>query len=57
MAELLMKSAISKLNVQRINDGQLRRRTICTGGHVDILSGLNSASVDLNYLDPSFNSD
>jgi adenine-specific DNA methylase len=31
-------------------------RTIWTGDNLDILRGLNSASVDLNYLDPPFNS-
>ena len=31
-------------------------RTICTGDNLDILHGLNSASVDLIYLDPPFNS-
>ena len=32
-------------------------RTIWTGDNLDILGGLNSASVDLIYLDPPFNSD
>ena len=31
-------------------------RTIWTGDNLDILRGLNSASVDLVYLDPPFNS-
>ena len=31
-------------------------RTIWTGDNLDILHGLNSASVDLIYLDPPFNS-
>ena len=31
-------------------------RTIWTGDNMDILRGLNSASVDLIYLDPPFNS-
>ena len=31
-------------------------RTIWTGDNLDILRGLNSASVDLIFLDPSFNS-
>ena len=31
-------------------------RTIWTGDNLDILRGLNSASVDLIYLDPPFNS-
>ena len=31
-------------------------RTILTGENLDILRGLNSASVDLIYLDPPFNS-
>ena len=30
-------------------------RTIWTGDNLDILGGLNSASVDLIYLDPPFN--
>ena len=30
-------------------------RTIWTGDNLDILRGLNSASVDLIYLDPPFN--
>ena len=30
-------------------------RTIWTGDNRDILRGLNSASVDLIYLDPPFN--
>ena len=30
-------------------------RTIWTGDNLDILHGLNSASVDLIYLDPPFN--
>ena len=32
-------------------------RTIWTGDNLDILRGLNSASVDLIYLDLAFNSD
>ena len=31
-------------------------RTIWTGDNLDILRGLNSATVDLIYLDPPFNS-
>ena len=31
-------------------------RTIWTGDNLDILRGINSASVDLIYLDPPFNS-
>ena len=31
-------------------------RTIWTGDNLDILRGLNSASADLIYLDPPFNS-
>ena len=31
-------------------------RTIWTGDNLEILRGLNSASVDLIYLDPPFNS-
>ncbi len=31
-------------------------RTIWTGDNLDILRGLNSAAVDLIYLDPPFNS-
>ena len=31
-------------------------RTIWTGDHLDVLRGLNSASVDLIYLHPPFNS-
>ena len=31
-------------------------RTIWTGDNLDILRGLNNASVDLIYLDPPFNS-
>ena len=31
-------------------------RTVCTGDNMDILRGLNSASVDLIYLVPPFNS-
>ena len=31
-------------------------RTIWTGDNLDILRGLNSASIDLIYLDPPFNS-
>ena len=31
-------------------------RTICTGDNLDSLRGLNSASVDLIYLDLQFNS-
>ena len=31
-------------------------RTIWTGDNLDILRGLNSASVDLIYRDPPFNS-
>ena len=31
-------------------------RTIRTGNNLDILRGLNPASVDLIYLDPPFNS-
>ena len=31
-------------------------RTIWTGDNLEILRGINSASVDLIYLDPPFNS-
>ena len=31
-------------------------RTVWTGDNLDILRGLNSAAVDLIYLDPQFNS-
>ena len=31
-------------------------RTIWTGDNLDILRGLNSATMDLIYLDPPFNS-
>ena len=31
-------------------------RTLWTGDNLDILRGMNSASVDLIYLDPPFNS-
>ena len=31
-------------------------RTLWTGDNLDILRGLNSATVDLIYLDPPFNS-
>ena len=31
-------------------------KTVWTGDNLDILRGLNSASVDLIYLDPPFNS-
>ena len=31
-------------------------RTIWTGDNLDILRGLNSAPIDLIYLDPPFNS-
>ncbi len=35
---------------------QLRNRTLFTGDNLPILRGFNSASVDLIYLDPPFNS-
>ncbi len=34
----------------------MKNRTIFTGDNLDVLRGLNSASVDLVYLDPPFNS-
>lgn len=37
-------------------DPNFANRTIWTGDNLDILRGLNSASVDLIYLDPPFNS-
>ena len=33
-----------------------QNRTTWTGGYVEIMRGINSASVDLIYLDPPFNS-
>ena len=35
---------------------QLAPRTIFTGDNLDVLRGINSATVDLIYLDPPFNS-
>ena len=37
-------------------DANFANRTLWTGDNLDILRGLNSASVDLIYLDPPFNS-
>ena len=34
----------------------MKNRTIFTGDNLDIMRGMNSASVDLIYLDPPFNS-
>ena len=34
----------------------VKNRTIFTGDNLDIMRGMNSASVDLIYLDPPFNS-
>ena len=39
-----------------MTDPNFADRTIWTGDNLDILRGLNSASVDLIYLDPPFNS-
>lgn len=33
-----------------------QNRTLWTGDNLDIMRGMNSSSVDLIYLDPSFNS-
>ena len=43
----------AKRNVARPN---WRNQTIWTGDNLDIMRGMNSASVDLIYLDPPFNS-
>ena len=46
----------------RYSDGHLmaianwKNQTIWTGDNLDIMRGMNSASVDLTYLDPPFNS-
>ena len=55
MAELLMKSAIATLPWRRFNHYQFRRPKHLDRGHLDILRGLNSVSVD-RILDPPFNS-
>ena len=57
MAELLMNSAIDRLGSHCAKAmTNFAERTIWTGDNLDILRGLNSASVDLIYLDPPFNS-
>ena len=50
-----MKSAIATLPWRRFNHYQFRRPKHLDRGHLDILRGLNSVSVDL-ILDPPFNS-
>ena len=47
MAKLLMKSAIVILPWRRFNHYQFRRPKHLDRGHLDILRGLNSVSVDL----------
>ena len=48
--------------MRRAPDGQAAgepnwsNQTIWTGDNLDIMRGMNSASVDLIYLDPPFNS-
>ena len=43
-------------SIRACNMTNFANRTIWTGDNLDILRGLNSASVDLIYLDPPFNS-
>ena len=40
----------------RSNAPNWTNRTLWTGDNLDVLRGMNSASVDLIYLDPPFNS-
>ena len=56
MADLYPKSAIAKLCSRVTTMTNFADRTIWTGVNLDILRGLNSASVDLIYSDPPFNS-
>ena len=56
MADLYPKSAIAKLCSRVTTMTNFADRTIWTGVNLDILGGLNSASVDLIYSDPPFNS-
>ena len=56
MADLYRKSAIARLTARFPIMTNVADRTIWTGDNLDILRGLNSASVDLIYLDPPFNS-
>ena len=51
-----MNSAIVRLDLPRLNDDQIRRPNHLDRDNLEILRGLNSASVDLIYLDPPFNS-
>ncbi len=41
---------------QTMNEPNWKNRTIWTGDNLDIMRGMNSASVDLIYLDPPFKS-
>ena len=56
MADLYRKSAIARLTARFPIMTNFADRTIWTGDNLDILRGLDSASVDLIYLDPPFNS-
>ena len=56
MADLYRKSAIARLSAWFPIMTNFADRTIWTGDNLDILRGLNSASVDLIYLDPPFDS-
>ena len=56
MAELLMKSAMSRLFARFAIMTDFADRTVWTGDNLEILCDSNSASVDLMYLDPPFDS-
>ena len=48
--------SVSLRQNSRLSMTNFADRTIWTGANLDILRGLNSASVDLIYLDTPFNS-
>ena len=56
MADLYRKSAIVRLPARVPIMTNFADRTIWTGDNLDILRGLNAASVELTYLDMPFNS-
>ena len=56
MADFVVKSAIARLSSWHFPMTNCADRTIWTGDNLDILCGVNSASVYLIYLDSPFGS-
>ena len=56
ISHFIPKSAIARLSARVPLMTNFADRTIWIRDNLDILRGLNSASVDLIYLDPPFNS-